>query len=532
MSVKINFKKSYYRWLFGGIGFHNSEVSMTPMMSDEFLNERVIKTYREISPTFTRVFAGFSDWTKEAMDRFADYYHKTFAQNDCSIYMVPGRLPYHIYADDEKVREHAENVAKRLKYLIDEKDCRLIRYYCITNELSVGGVHARYAEDLDKFKRHMQMLFDAFLNYGLDNVGLISTDASGIENFDQIDWAIENMYEITDTFCTHHYLRDNCENDTELYHYFYDLMRGMVQKCKNAEKRYILGEFGLHNTWGQSDVMKPDVSDGFLDPVEEPKTALTACVKALAAMNAGVYSAVYWTMIDYPDPYISDDGHTPEARARHEAARFTGWGTDIRYNKNGLLHWTNDGDYNATPYMYSMGIMARFFRKNSSVLEFDSSDRNVVCGGTVNLEGNYSYCIINLSNEIQDIDFSTEYPVDKPFRGYTYNSHNVPYNEFGDLQQYDIAEADKNGALKLTLQPNSLVILTTDYEDRTPSEITDIVVTEDRISWPATEDSKHCYYRVFEDGIQIGSTVAEYLERKTKLGSVYTVKSVDKYMNV
>ncbi len=532
MSVKINVKKTYYRWLFGGMGFHNSEVTMTPFFNDEFLNERVLKTYHEISPTITRLFGGFGTWTEEAMDHFAEYYHKTFAKNDCSIYMVPWRLPHYVYASDEKMAEWAENVAKKLKYVIEEKDCRLIRYYCLTNELSVGGVYARYSTDLDRFNRHMQMLFDAFLKYELDNVGLMSTDASGIENYYQIDWAMKNMDDITDTYCTHHYLNDGCKSDTELYHYFYGLMRGLVQKCKEIEKRYILGEFGMHNTWGQSDIMKPDVSDGFLDPEQEAKVALSTCIKALAAMNAGAFAAIYWTMIDYPDPYISDDGHTPEAKARHEVCRFTGWNTGIRYNKNGLIHWSNDKDYSATPYMYSMGLMARYFRKHSFVLECESSCKDVVCGGTVNPDGSYSYCLINCSDNEQSIDFSTEYGADKPFRMFTYDSHNVPRNDFGDFQAFTVADTGANGDVSLTLKPNSLVILTTDYVDRTPSAIKDVVVSDTRISWTATADAEHCYYRVFEDGVQIGSTVAEYLDRPTKFGATYTVKSVDKYGNI
>ncbi len=532
MSVKVNFKKTYYRWLFGGMGFHNSEVSMTPMISDQFMNERVLKTYREISPTFSRLFAGFGDWTEEAMEHFAEYYHKTFAQNDCSVYMVPWRIPHHIYESDEEMAKWADNVAQKLKCVMEEKDCKLIRYYCLTNELATDIVWNVYGQDLERFKRHSKFLFDAFRKYELDNVKLISTDASGLENFYQIDWALNNMDELTDTYCTHHYGKDDCKTDTELYYHFYKIMRNLVQACKSKQKRYILGEFGIHTTWGQSDIMMPDVPDGFNKPEKEAETALSTCVKALAAMNAGVYATAYWTMIDYPDPYISDNGHTPEAKARHEVSRFTGWNTSIRYNKNGMVHWTNDGDYSANAYMYSMGLMVRFFRKHSNVLAFETSDQNVVCGGTVNLDGSYSYCIMNLSDEAQEIEFTTEYAVNKPFRVYTYDSHKVPYNDFGDLQGYEEMEMGENGVLPMTMQPNSMVILTTDYADRTPSAITDIVVENNEISWSASGDAEHCYYRVFEDGVQIGSTVAEYLKRNTKPDAVYTVKSVDKYGNV
>lgn len=89
----VRITKPRQRWLFGGVGFHNSEATMLPLMSEEFLNEKVLKIFREISPTFSRVFAGYADWTREAMDSFADYYDKTFRKADTLLYVVPGRIP-------------------------------------------------------------------------------------------------------------------------------------------------------------------------------------------------------------------------------------------------------------------------------------------------------------------------------------------------------------------------------------------------------------------------------------------------------
>lgn len=76
--VTISIRKPNLQWLFGGLGFHNSEATMLGLLTPEFLEERVLKSHFEISPTFTRVFAAFPDWTQEAMDRFADYYDLTF----------------------------------------------------------------------------------------------------------------------------------------------------------------------------------------------------------------------------------------------------------------------------------------------------------------------------------------------------------------------------------------------------------------------------------------------------------------------
>ena len=66
---------------------------MTALMNDSFKNERMLKTFNEISPTFSRVFAGYSNWTKEAMDSFADFYDATFRKAGTLLYLVPGRMP-------------------------------------------------------------------------------------------------------------------------------------------------------------------------------------------------------------------------------------------------------------------------------------------------------------------------------------------------------------------------------------------------------------------------------------------------------
>ena len=51
---ELTIEKPYFRWLWGGFGFQNSEANLTALMPDDFLNERVLKTFAELSPTFAR----------------------------------------------------------------------------------------------------------------------------------------------------------------------------------------------------------------------------------------------------------------------------------------------------------------------------------------------------------------------------------------------------------------------------------------------------------------------------------------------
>ena len=199
---RIVFSKPAMRWLWGGFGFHNSEATMTPMMTEEFRDQRVLKSFREISPTFSRLFAGYADWTKEAMDRFADYYDATFRRAGTTLYLVPGRMPP--ITEDFDADAYAEDVATRLKYLIKERKCTKIRYYTASNELSVGPTGAWFKQHWDMYVVVMDALYRAFRRHGLD-VGLMSSDASGYANLETLDWSIRDLNEVTDTYCWHLY---------------------------------------------------------------------------------------------------------------------------------------------------------------------------------------------------------------------------------------------------------------------------------------------------------------------------------------
>ena len=125
--TEVTLTKPRMRWLWGGFGFHNSEATMLPLMSDEF---------RDLAPTYSRVFAGFADWTREAMDSFADYYDATFRRAGTTLYLVPGRMP--VITDDFDFEGYCENVATRLDYLVKVRMCVKIRYYALTNEMASG----------------------------------------------------------------------------------------------------------------------------------------------------------------------------------------------------------------------------------------------------------------------------------------------------------------------------------------------------------------------------------------------------------
>ena len=88
-AADVTITKPYFRWLFNGFGFQNSEANFLALMPEDFRDQRVLKTFAELSPTFGRVYTGFAEQTKEDLDRFADYYDLTFRKAGTTLYAVP-----------------------------------------------------------------------------------------------------------------------------------------------------------------------------------------------------------------------------------------------------------------------------------------------------------------------------------------------------------------------------------------------------------------------------------------------------------
>lgn len=517
----IQITKPKQRWLFGGVGFHNSEATMTALMSPRFQNEVVLKTFREISPTFSRVYAGFADWTQEAMDAFADYYDKTFRQAGTLLYVVPGRMP--MFMDDFDMEEYCEQCALKLEYLIKVRKCTKIRYYCVTNELSVGNTYAYLAKRLDLFKQLHECLYKAFRRHGLD-VGLIATDCSGTENFGQIQWAADNMDEITDAYCTHLYVTKYAPGDPAVYNYLTEAFTPVLHQSHLKQKRFILGEYGFSDVSDRGITpMKNDTAYAFYRPEKEADNAIALCEMAMAAINLGTFATVMWTMLDYPDPFLREDGDTPEEKARHDAALFSGAGVDYRYNKWGMIRWCDDElDYSSRASLYTMGYMAKLFKKGSRVLSCHcGEDPALRCCAVTNADGSLSIAVINWEAQEKALALQIEHNTHQPFRVYECTADHVPYNPFNDLQPHTCLKSMESGKVMLTLSPRSITFLTTDYTERIPSKIRNIRKEGTLLRWSKCDDPEHCYYRVYADRTpdftpgpenQIASTVAEFTQ--------------------
>ncbi len=523
---RVTFIKPKMRWLWGGFGFHNSEATMTPIMSDEFRDQRVLKTFREISPTYSRLFAGYADWTKEAMDRFADYYDATFRLAGTTLYLVPGRMP--TITEDFDPDVYAEAVAVRLEYLVKERKCTKIRYYTAANELSVGSNYCWFRNHWELYVKVMKALHRAFRRHGLD-IGLMASDASGEGNFETIDWAIRDLNDQTEVYCWHKYAAYR----PELYDELYTGLTNYVRRCLAKEKRLSLGEWGASAKKDWVGKMVNDGGTGF--NYEGDAANLGAMARAeigLCAMNAGCISAASWTFCDYPDPLLREDGDTAEEKARYDVARFSGHGVDVRYNKNGLFRWCDDEhDYSSYPDLYTMGYLVKLFRKGARMLPWTSDDDTLRAGGVTNPDGSASFAVINWG-ESKQITLEIPHPLRKPLRIYEYDSAHPPYNAFNDLQPAKGTVVAKGGKVSVSVPARSMTFLTTDYENHVPAAVTKIRIVNGRLGWAANEEPEHRYYRVYKDGKQIASTMATSLgvsDATSEDAPRFSVRSVDKW---
>lgn len=551
---EIKITKNDFPTYFGGFGFHNSEAMFYPLIEREHFNQKICKCYREISPGFMRTFGGYSDWTKEHMDAFAEYYEKMQKWTDTPIYFACAKGKYH-FSDEERM-QYAEDVAKNLDYLINEKNVKQIRYYCFSNEMSMndwGGL----LKDLPLFQKYHEMLFRAFQNRKL-RIGLLATDASNTNNWNTVDYAIQNMKRITEDFCLHAYLRSDAEYEGGFYQWFYKLCYETVVKCCKCDgKRLILGEFGISGPDSfvyRNGIIKDTTPFNYTG--EGASGALMYAEAALAAINAGVFAMVIWTFTDYPDPYTCHYAeHDPYAKKWGMCESFISETQDVKYNKCGMMKWEDDGDYSVREIYWCLGLIAKYCKRNAKVLDIEIDDPMIHAAALMNRDGSISIAVLNRNTEPTSLKLQLDLKnirKQPPMRVYEYDSRNVCMNEFGDLQEPSTTlSIQDTGEVEYTFLPESFTILTTDYKTReTEVYAANVERNDNWLRWQPVEDEEHCYYRVYRGETpdfkpspqnQIASTVdtaldfgARYLDDSAILnveGDYYKVLSVDRSGN-
>lgn len=530
--MEIKIEQPTYPAMFAGIGFHNSESGTYRLLSDRFFNEKICKCYREISPGFMRCFGGFSDWSKEAMDDFAEYYEKMQAVTDTPIYMVPGRGKVHF--SDAEIEDYCNQVAEKLSYLINVKKVKHLAYYCFSNELGQVTM-GRLTSRLPLFGQYQEQLYRAFQNHGL-NIGLLSTDASG--DWSSIDWAMQNIDIYTKDYCGHYYENSHTPDDTSFYNDWYERCKAYTHKASRKDKHFILGEYGITNA--NLKILGASASDAcsfFENP--DQNTELLGIMQAemiIGAVNAGVFALGFWTFCDYPDPVNGPSYCDDYMKMWSRYEPYMGGGINHRYNRWGLLPFENHFGETPRSVYWCIAPIVKYLKRNSQILEVQT-DSELVHACAIHTRNDRISIIVSsrLDNE-EAVTIQLPKSGKESFRVYRYLESNPPINQFGDLQAPSETVKLNVSSLKLFMPAKSVMIITNDYEEKNNSVCAEITTCDGSIlKWKPVSDKNHCYYRVFavEGNVekQIASTVACHCKIQDPSLN-YHIYSVDRFGNV
>jgi hypothetical protein len=507
--ANITVKPDLVREHFAGPGFQCE--MFLDSAPKEYFDQVMAKRWRELNPGFARVML-HRDRIKDAnpLERLKEQLLFLKQATATEVYMTQGLRDV---PEGPERQAWAKSIVDELESLL-KAGATNVKYYCMTNELSLH-VWGDLRQNMPLFRAYHQALYDE-LKKRATPVKLLSTDASPITNWNTIEWASQNMDDITGVYGGHHYFNQFLPDSPDFYQWFKEKCTWAADLAKSKGKDFILGEFGPAQG-AQSLHGWPWATAKFYNGPLEPITGLQVAEGAIAAINSGIYAMSYWTFCDEPDD--------PKARAGHR------WG---------LFRWMTEGSSTRAPY-YAYGLLTKFFHGPASVHLVQSADPLLRAAAVRNeTTGTWSIAVINRNQQSTPVSIAlTEDPA-RPFRKYVYDPAHVPVTDDGDLQEPAGKLPASNHTLSDTVPPQSLVVYTTAYQDQPPPPVRNFQVIPIKardwktLHWDPATDPGLCYYRIYANDVRIGSTtINEFVDAgPPRKGPVeYRVVAVDQSGN-
>lgn len=489
---------------FAGVGFHAFH-HVFPA-SEEELNEVIYKRWRELNPGFARLNDQW-DYDEAMMTRIAQHIRRMQATGT-EIYLTSWNPPD--VRTSSEMSEWARRVADNLEFYRLRQRLTNVRWYCMTNELSLGG-WGRLVNNLERFRQYHQALRQELDRRHIP-VGLLATDASPSSLWHTIEWAAEHMDDITAVYGGHDYFNDYDPEDEYFYPTFFTSLEHVAAVARRKNKGFILGEFGARQDQRAVNGIRQDRCVLFETP-REPVVTLQLAEAVIAALNAGVYGMGYWTFMDFPDDY-----------------------SPYYINKWGTFRCSGQDRSTRTIY-YGYGLLTRYFRGPATVFRVSTDDPRIRAAALRHAgRSTWSIAVVNRNPRSVVVHISVPRVGDVRFRKYVYDSARVVHHPFADLPGPVGVLRTRNGVLKDTIGPNTLVVYTSAFDDRPPAPVAGVRVTKTatgaRISWQPNTEADLCYYRVYRRTRgrteQIRSTIAtSVVDRQGAADSDYTVTAVD-----
>jgi len=478
---------------FRGVGFHVFDHEQP--VSQEELETIIAKRWRELNPSFARLNHSLR-WSPEQLSATADYILR-LKGTGTEVYLTTWDPP--VTEPGAEREAWARKVADDLEYLVRERGCFNLRWYCMTNELSLGA-WGSLASDLPTFRDYHQVLYEELRRRNLD-VGLLATDAAPITYWNTIEWATQNMDDITAIYGGHHYINDYDLADERFFPWFLSKLQWGVSLAKSRGKQFILGEFGCKQDGSTVNGKLNDACANW-DTPREPLVGIQLCEAAISAIDAGAYAMGNWTFADFPDDY------SPTYQNK--------WGTSKR----------TEGDWSTRDHYYAYGLLTRFFRGPATVYGVRCDDPYVRVAAVRHEGGTWSIAVINRYHGDVPLEIAAKgAELTGTFRKYVYDPAHVPQNRFGDMQPASGTIEAAGGTLADTIAGGTLAVYTTAYHPDPPSAATGVRVTHENgrtvVTWDPVPEPDVCYYRVYLSldpkftpslDTQAGSTIAEHFE--------------------